>query len=315
MATFVRTQTIEHEIGQRGRVEVRVTSSDARLRGVDGTQVRGHATFEIRAHDEADADRIFAAVRLEITHADGALLLHEPSGGVPETARASMQLELALPRDAELHFEGVSGDVVAEALGGRQQLQTVSGDLMLNDAGGELSLTTVSGDLTVRAEKGLSARANSVSGDLSLMAPQLASVAVNTVSGDVELEGAFAPDRRHSIDTVSGDLSIGLLGGATIEVRGVSTDISSRLPHQLLGRLSDRRVVIGDGRASIRFGSMSGDISIAPPRRTAPAQAQASSSVTNAPAEDPAMTVLRALERGEIDVEEAGRRLTEDARE
>ena len=69
---------------------------------------------------------------------------------------------------------------------------------------------------------------------------------------------------------MSGDLSIGLIGSAVFEVRGLSTDISSNIDHRVEGRLDRRRVVIGSGGPQFIFNSMSGDLSIRRPRRVKP---------------------------------------------
>jgi hypothetical protein len=94
----------------------------------------------------------------------------------------------------------------------------------------------------------------------------------------------------------------------------MATDVSCRLPHELSGQADRRRVIVGDGAARITFSSMSGDLSITWPRRIsaeAPAGAPASAGESSEATEQ--LDVLRALERGEIDVEEASRRLAEAA--
>ena len=75
-----------------------------------------------------------------------------------------------------------------------------------------------------------------------------------------------------------------------------------------------RRVVIGGGEPTVIFSSMSGDISVRHPRRAGARSEEPEPSAqhaTEAGAEEPpsSLEVLRALERGEIDVEEASRRL------
>src|SRR5262245_46015604 len=56
MPTFVRTQEIEHLIGEDGRFRLRVTSPDVELRGTDGGVARVRIDFEVRADSDADAD-------------------------------------------------------------------------------------------------------------------------------------------------------------------------------------------------------------------------------------------------------------------
>jgi hypothetical protein len=324
MPTFMRTQSIEHRIGASGRLAIRVTSSDTRIRAVDGETARVRGTYQIGAASEADADRIYQELQLRITASDGSLDVEEPKslagalGGALARlfggeGHPMLELDDELPPGADLRFEGVSADVQANGLRGQQRYQTVSGDLLLQEAGGSLRMEAVSGDITIRADAPVALQTNAVSGDLSVMSPRLASLRAISVSGDVELEGAFAADGDHRIETVSGDVAIGLVGGATFDVRGLSTDVSCRLPNEMQGHGDQRRVVVGDGAARIRFSSMSGDLSIAGPRRmtaTSPTEAPPQRDAQTAAGASDQLEILRALERGEIDVDEATRRLT-----
>ncbi len=131
----------------------------------------------------------------------------------------------------------------------------------------------------------------------------LRSLRANTVSGDVELEAELAADGDFRVETVSGDLVVGLIGNATFEVHGISTDVSSELDHRLEGQVDRRRLIIGSGGPRLVFNSMSGDLDVRRPRRIAPAVA------AKAPAPATQLEILHALERGEIDVDEATRRL------
>jgi hypothetical protein len=226
-----------------------------------------------------------------------------------------LSVEAEIPRLAELRAECVSADLQAEGLRGVQRYTTVSGDQYLTEVGGSLTVKTVSGDVTIRAVQAISLRAEAVSGDVMALAPRFDGLRAEAVSGDVEIEGALGRgDFR--IDTVSGDLTFGLLGGGAFEVRGLSTDINSDLDHRIEGRLDRRRVVIGAGGPELIFNSMSGDLSIGRPRRIeAPqpdrerAASEPAPSAAPSPSPEDQLAVLQALERGEIDVDEAARRL------
>ncbi|HET6379879.1 MAG TPA: DUF4097 family beta strand repeat-containing protein [candidate division Zixibacteria bacterium] len=329
MPTYVRTQLVEHPVGDDGRVVLKVTSADTSIRGVDGETARVRGTFEIRAGSEEEADRIFQEVRLRIATGDRSLAVEEPAdhnsiGSILArlfAGRGSVDLsvEAELPHHTRLELAGTSADVQVEELWGDQRYATVSGDLFLNELGGDVRVSTISGDVTLRGKIPVSLNVDSVSGDLSLSAPTLHSLRLNSVSGDVEIEGELAPFGDFRVDTVSGDVSVALVGSATFHVRGISSDIDTDLAHRLEGRMDRRRVIIGDGRPDFIFNSMSGDLSITGPRRFAgprppapppppppppprPAQVRAVSS-------EEQMAILQALERGEIDVDEAARRL------
>ena len=320
MGSYVRTQSIDHNVGERGRVSLKVVSADVRLRGIPGAEAHVRATFEISASSDADADRIFEAVQLRVNRAAGELSVQEHEGNHSVGSvigrlfgagdRYELTLEADLPFNAALDLTAVSSDVDATELRGEQRYQTVSGDLSVSRGGGSVRLESVSGDATVRAEEPLSIQSQGVSGDLNISTPMLRSLRATTVSGDVELEAQLAEDGDFRVETVSGDLSVGLVGDATFEIRGLSTDVSSELDHRLEGQVDRRRLIVGTGGPRLSFNSMSGDVRVRRPRRlsaeTKPAQAVAKPTGAEMQSE---LDVLRALERGEIDVDEATRRL------
>jgi hypothetical protein len=332
MPVFVRTQEVEHDIGEAGSFALRVTSADVEARGVDGSTAHLRAMFELRAGSETEADELFDLARLQVTTGPGVMDVAEPrdlSSGIAALTRLfrspsgvrEMRVTAEVPRQARLQFNGVSADVTSTGIKGAQQYQTVSGDLVVNDAAHRVGVKSVSGDVSVRADEPIALDASAVSGDLYVVAPRLDQLTINTVSGDVEVEGELATDATHRVETVSGDFRLGTSGDLTLEVRGLSTDVGISLPHRAEGTRDRRRFVIGDGTASLAFSSMSGDISIRSSRR-GPPPPSAQPTPPQAPASPPSPThrsdaaadldVLRALERGEIDVEEAARRLGED---
>lgn len=327
MATFVRTQTIDHTIGQDGRLTLKVTSGDVALHGGSGDEVRVRANYEIRASSEDEANRVFAEAQLQVDRGDGYLIVQEPDDHTSLGAlvgrifsgrgHVEMTVNVDMPAGAEVHLAGVSADVNVDGLQGDQRYATVSGDLTLARSGGSVRVNSVSGDVTVRAGQPVSVRAETVSGDLTVVAPVIRGMRANAVSGDVEIEGQLALGEEYRVDTVSGDVMIGLLGGASFEVRGISSDVVSDLDHRIEGPQDRRRVVVGAGGPNFLFNSMSGDLSIRRPRRLdrmvpvpeAPPAPPPPPAAPPPSAEDQ-LAILQALERGEIDVEEATRRLS-----
>jgi hypothetical protein len=328
MAVFVRTQEIEHDIGPEGRFALRVTSPEVELRAVDGGTARVRVEFELRTASDAHADEAFERLRYAVNQGDGLLDVSEPkreAGGLAtivgilglSSDRVETRVVAELPRRANVDFAGVSADVTVTGLGGEQQLKTVSGDLVMSDLGGSITVRGVSSDVSIRAEQPISLHANTVSGDLSAIAPRFDSARIVSVSGDIELEGDLGPEPTHRFETVSGDLSLGVVGGVTLEVRGLSSDVDVSVAHRSEGSRDRRRYVIGDGAASVQFSSMSGDVSVHAARRIAAPPPPAAPAPPTPPAppaappmsENDQLAVLRALERGDIDVEEASHRL------
>lgn len=321
MGTYVRTQSIDHNVGETGRVSLGIVSGDVRVRGIAGGEAHIRATFEIKATSDAEADRILEAVQLRVDRSSGSLSAEEHGGSKSVGSMIGrlfgnggddyeLTVEADVPTASQMELHAVSSDVTVTDLRGEQRYNSVSGDLSVNNSGGSVRLETVSGDATLRAEVQLAVQAQTVSGDLHISAPNLRSLRANTVSGDIELEAELAGNGDFKVETVSGDLSVGLVGSATFEIHGLSTDVSSELDHRLEGQIDRRRLIIGSGGPRLVFNSMSGDVDIRHPRRIneRPTASKPPAEPTAAEQESQ-LEVLRALERGEIDVDEATRRL------
>jgi hypothetical protein len=324
MGTYVRTQSIDHAVGERGSVSLTVTSADTRARGIAGGEAHVRATFEISASSDAEADRIFDEVQLRVQRGSGELSMVEHDGppsvgsmiGRLFGGRGPYELSVVaeIPAAAQLRLTAVSSEMEVHGFHGEQRYRTVSGDLMLSELGGSVRLETVSGDATIRADQPLAVQVQGVSGDVSITAPTLRSLRANTVSGDVEVEAELAGNGDFRVETVSGDLTVGLIGSATFEVHGISTDVSSELDHRLEGQVDRRRLIIGSGGPRLVFNSMSGDVDVRRPRRIVVVEkSQQPVPAPSVPDQATQLDVLRALERGEIDVDEATRRLAGDA--
>lgn len=316
MVTYVRTQTIDHTVGENGSVSLGVTEGDVQARGIPGGEARVRATFEIRASSDAEADRIFEQIQLRVTRGNGELTVDEPRSSFGsiisrifgDGSQANLTVEAEIPAAAQLHLTSVSADTEVSGMRGEQRYSTVSGDLQLRDIGGSVRLEAVSGDANLRTEEPVAVQAQGVSGDISITAPLLRSLRANTVSGDVELDAELDARGEFRVESVSGDLAVGLIGSATFEAHGLSTDVHSELDHRLEGQVGHLRLIIGSGGPRLVFNSMSGDLDVRRPRQNASAVATPTPA-PSAPDQATQLGVLRALERGEIDVDEATRRL------
>jgi hypothetical protein len=319
---------IEHEIGVTGLLELRLRSGDARLRGVDGSVVRIH-----------DADRDLAS-RLQIERGQGSLSVRVGASGglgsfdqVTHDGIHGEDLVIDVPTRATVVIEASSADVTIDGLIGDQRFRTSSGDVRLRDVSGQISVETVSGDVDMLSVDRAAIAARTVSGDLAVRASDLESLQVSTTSGDVRLAGRLAGAGPFAIDTVSGDMLLALAGGVRLEASTVAGDVTSEVTARSEGSPGRRVLVVGEGRPTMTVRTMSGDVTLieasAVMRAHAPAPPTAADGPTAADAstedsptvvidhaeprtddDDAArLAILRALEDGEIDVAEAGRRL------
>ena len=212
------------------------------------------ATFEIRASSDAAADRIFEQVQLRVTRGDGELTVGEPRSSFGsivsrifgDGSQASLTVEAEIPAAAQLHLSLRLGRHRSERHARRAAVQHRLGRPPAAATSAARSASRrVSGDANLRTDEPIAVQAQGVSGDVSIMAPLLRSLTANTVSGDVELDAELDARGDFRVETVSGDLAVGLIGSATFEVHGLSTDVHSELDHRLEGQVgrsaADRR--------------------------------------------------------------------------
>lgn len=340
-------ETITHRIGAAGALILRTVSGSVRVRGMDGEEVRIQAHLDLHRDEDAGAMleviRGEGELRVEVRgHRQRGLagLLRSSPGG---------HLDVEMPRGGTLRLAGVSADLEITDVHGEQEYRTVSGDLAIAEGSGAITLTTVSGDVRVGGTD-LRLEVSSTSGDVAVDADRIEAVHVRSLSGDVHVAGALAAGHHHRVESVSGNLQLMPAGGLRLQVSGFSSDVDSELPYRDESQAGRRVLVIGDGAALVAFRTMSGDASVIAgrfegdpgdasvlssygsgdrrlrppglprrPDRPGPLGPEFGRSYPPAspepplpPAPDSRLEILRAVERGEISVDEATRLLEGD---
>ena len=315
--------TIEHEIGLDGVLEIRVGSGDVRLTGVDGTAVR------VRA---AHGDTLEGFV---VDRGTGSLSIRsEPDHvGSPWIGRGGPDLAVEAPRNATLLVDSSSGGITADGFAGEQRYRSTSGDLRLRDVSGRLAVEEVSGDVDATVIGSASLAARTVSGDVAVRAATIRDLGVTTTSGDVRLAGELDGPGPFHIESVSGDAVLALAGDLRVDLRTVAGDLRSEIEGRAESRPGGRSISIGRAGPTLSIRTMSGDVRLVRPTpvvRDAPQTVVIVPDAEGPDAEGPGaegpdgpdrtpdlgeaaevarLEILRALERGELDVAEATRRL------
>lgn len=299
--------SLDHIVGAEGLVSIRLRNGEVNLRGVDGDSV------SIRETTGRGLLDLFS-----IESGDGSLALDVRGH------HRGASLEVKLPRRAAVVIETVSAEVDGLDLVGDQRVRTTSGDVALRRGSGRIAVEAVSGDVEIVATGDVELAIRTVSGDIGMRASTIGRLSAASTSGDVKVAGRLFGPGPFSIETVSGDASLAPFGDVRVETSTLSGELQTELAGRADGRRGHRSLDIGDGGPLLTFHSMSGDLKVVAPRGTSgPASTAAdrptsegiadpAAAVDNAgavdTADDPRLRILRALERGEIDVAEAGRR-------
>ncbi len=321
MTTTVQPTTTpsEIELGTAGHVDVETYDVEIRLRGVDGTTAR----VRLAAGDLAEEFRVETA--------PGRLTIRPIRRWSLWRRRDVGPLELEVPRDAVVRAESASGSVLALDLAAGGRFRSASGDIDLAGLGADIEASSVSGGVRVRAAEPVGMRLKTTSGRIDAVAHVATHIDAHSVSGAVSVAGHLSGDGPFSLHSVSGALTIATDGAIRLMASTVSGLVRSELP-QAMEVSRGRTLALGGDGPVVGARTVSGDIRVVPLSALvageAPGPGIKSTPVTppvdvveaaavpaaGAPApaaagDDPRLDILRALERGDIDIAEAGRRL------
>lgn len=336
---------IEHPIGAEGRLAIRIRSGEVRVRAVDGDTARVRDIngrdlddlFEVEATDGSLALRTRRGLDVGWLGFGPRDLLDWMGPSARGGSAYAPELAVEVPRRAAVVIEAASGEVEADGLAGDQRYRTASGDITLRAVSGRVSVEAVSGEIDVVATGSTALTTRTVSGDIEIRAATLSSVQAATTSGDFRIAGRFAGPGPFTIETVSGDGLLAPAGDVQVRLSSVTGDLNSEFdgPDVTRGR---RSLTIGRSGPLVTFRSLSGDLHVvrpavasagapdgatpdpsAPPASAVPTASPQPAAAPGGPGagnhaiaaayDDARLRILRSLERGEIDVAEAGRRL------
>jgi DUF4097 and DUF4098 domain-containing protein YvlB len=315
MTSDARPVAIDHPIGPTGQLTVKVATGDVRLVPSADDHVRVRSTDGRPLPDD-----------FTIEAGDGSLSIRETRRFlgmdlVIDRGR-SVGIVVEVPPAAETTVQTASGDITANGLRGEQLYRSASGAVGLEDARGRITTETVSGDVGIGAEAVVELIVKTVSGDLTIDGERIERVRLTTTSGDIRLLASLGAG-PHAIETLSGDALIAAHSGIRIQARTISGDLRSDLPHKADGMIGRRSLTVGDGAVELSFRSVSGDLRVVDPGTTRGRAVRTPPSPPNPPdpsnpprppaaitTDDRRLEILRALERGQIDIATAGDRLS-----
>ncbi|MCP4047479.1 MAG: DUF4097 domain-containing protein [Gammaproteobacteria bacterium] len=235
--------------------------NEARLTGELGDSVE---ELEISASDSSL--RINVANRNSRNIDNTELKLMVPEGVSIDASAVSADIDVSGMDNEKLTASSVSGDVAVDVTSQRVSIESVSGDVEFRGRTTRISAESVSGDLELSGISG-EISVSAVSGDMELHSGLIDSGKLETVSGDITLTGELSGNSRLTVESMSGDVHIGLpadqsgLFKAESFSGRITTDFGS-VDHAKHGPGSHLKHVAGDSGAEIRVESFSGNIKL-----------------------------------------------------
>lgn len=315
------TDVVEHRFRTAGAPYVRVenVAGETLARGGAGEEVVVRARKRAHAESADRGKRVLDAIEVEVAqHGDEifvsqrAFLLERGWSNLFRDRRALIDYDIELPRAASVSVQTASGEVKIANIEGSVEAQSVSGDVAIAGVRGPVRLRSVSGDCVAEGCAG-AVDANSVSGDLSFRSCAWSSGRIRTISGEVEAEVRLDGDGPVQVNTLSGDVELITSSPCRVvfDTTSGDLDVSGGVEVERRGRRGSV-VQLGEGGAEVHVRTVSGDFELRRGEVNAPEAAPAEAPAAAAVGRDrkaEALAVLRELERGEIDADEAGRRL------
>ncbi|MBI5956062.1 MAG: DUF4097 family beta strand repeat protein [Chloroflexi bacterium] len=304
------------QVGQRAEFSLVNVRGRIQVRGWDKPEV--HITAIKRLGSYLGAQRAYEETWVEMEQSGYRVSARTVMGGrdsifgwlgVSRTP-PEVNYEVQVPVWSQVSIRTVGGPVEVSDISGAVYVKSVSGDVQLANIQGSAIIDAVSGVTTVENLKG-NFGAKLVSGDAKLVNCQLSSLWAKAVSANVSVQTSLIPQGSYAVNSVSGDFRLVVPREARCSVRAKTTSgrVYCDLPCQVVeGGRGFWQGVINEGGASVELRSVSGNLFIggaeiesrpaAEPRMAPPAPA-------GGPGDTPEMAILRAVERGELTVDQA----------
>jgi hypothetical protein len=324
---MVRTERIERTFSMPDGCQLDVSniSGSITVTGVGGERVQVLALKRWRSKREAESteieigqegNRVWARTSIRKTQGWWNLW------GRREAAKVDYLIEL--PHRSQVKVSSVSASVEVRCVVGQVNIDAVSGQVTVRDLQGTVGIKSVSGNVRGQALHGRLCL-ETVSGRADLADSQLGALRVTSVSGPLRIATSLQPPGEYTARTVSGNVELLVPPTTSCSVDGhsISGRLRTTLAHTSLRQgFGTWHADVGDGGVPLSFDSVSGDLilkavgagidaeaTIHQPSQTA-AQAEPDEA-REPPVCTSAMDVLRAIEAGQLDVEEGRDRLRE----
>lgn len=234
------------------------------------------------------------------------------------TTPPEVQYTVFVPRRSGVAIRAVSGPIEVNGIDGSVYVRSVNGDIFLSQVSGNIMVHGVNGRIAGKELRGQLA-ARTVDSSVAIHQSTLASVSARTVSGDVMLETVLQPSGEYAVRTVSGGLHLLVPAdsAASLDLQSASGRARCDLPCQVTD--SHRgvwRAILGGGGAIVSLRSVSGGLTVSlagvdePPATPSPGAAPSQEPAAQPQSKEaPELAVLRAVERGEVSVDEALKQL------
>ena len=164
------------------RVVIESFRGNARITGVDGTDVKVNGRKTIRSMEESGADSANQASPFEITGDPNQITIRTNQDRVSGSMRVSSEMEITVPKGSSIEAHGRTGDFDITDVTGNIEITSDNAGVRLQNIGGEVKIDLRRSDIV---------RAIGVKGPFDLKG-RGADVELQDMDGKVTIEGAYS---------------------------------------------------------------------------------------------------------------------------
>jgi hypothetical protein len=135
------------------RVQIALPRGDVTVRPSDEPQLSVSGKKKVRSWDEGTAEKLAEGLKLKVSK-EGDSYVIRPDDATQGDSRFSFDLEVSVPKKAEVSVKTEKGDVHVADLATGVAVSTQKGNIEVSNTGGNVAIDTQGGDTTVSDTKG-----------------------------------------------------------------------------------------------------------------------------------------------------------------
>lgn len=173
--------TTQKGVGAEPHILIENFRGDAKVMGVDGTQLRVSGHKIIRALKDGVADESDANTPVEVAVEGQNVIIRCNQGKAAYRTSITTNLDLSVPRGASVEIDNSAGDLDLSSIGGNVTLRSGTSGMRLQDIGGNVTVESRRSDLI---------RCTNIKGNVDLRGHG-SDIELNQVAGQVSVDGDY----------------------------------------------------------------------------------------------------------------------------
>jgi DUF4097 and DUF4098 domain-containing protein YvlB len=134
-------------VGKTPRVLLENLRGNARIVGADGEAVKASGRMSVRSFQQSDAEKVSKDCKLEIVRQGDLIVIRTNQDRAPSSTKVTADLEITVPRGANVETRGRYGDFELVDIGGNVGVDSDNAGVRVTNPGGNVKINTRNSDI------------------------------------------------------------------------------------------------------------------------------------------------------------------------